>query len=789
MDGHARPRKSFPRRIPAESWNDALDAGKDWGERRVLGEGDRPHVPLPIETDLVNLKNSSGASLPSGSVLQVDAAILTTIDRQHLWLDGLEPAPDGTESIAICTRPHPADHIQQCQVSGVCLALVNVTHIQHKWADIDPGTTVLQSHWHGRCEILWREGSEGLLVLGEPDEQITDDVTLTWDFEGNGQQQAIVRIGSMFAGPIRAKADEIIAPDGSGAVTIWTDEPAESDPISTEVAYLDWITCDRQVEVGEELELFWRPRAQHYSIAWRCGDGGTPPEPLNPCADPCPCCFPITPPRMHFVLSGITGEEACCSALNGEYTLARDPAGGCRWVLCEIAFCEYQGIDLNLHISLRIVSGADADAPCECTSIIAEVSLLHPTSGDTYLYMLWKKDIEFELDYDSDCCLISEVLELECFRGIVCDTEDLETIPTARVCGICDAIFCLPCGDDATRFMVVNVQGIEFGNCSLCDLLNTQHVLFQVAGQSTCFWSEQTRVIDNCEATFSLIADVIDSTLTWFLTLTMGPAGDPPQTATWTGTSGNCLVTNLSLTTSDTPTDCDISGATVTISSTDSICVGLQCCKEPDRVNLKATFLSTCEENLDGVEVQLPFVPDMGIHNQWDSADDIFVCINGVGGSMRLVCTDGQYVLTLRGSASSGCSWTSIKLTPSSVQCDPFQLVFDASIFDTGVPIGCECCDELGFPIAVQIVITLADAPAAALTLPEIVKVVVTKVGGIAAGTSGTAEVYLEGAATGTEIPVHANWMFGSNSAAQGAEAVAKWFKDEQKWVIIELEC
>jgi len=122
------------------------------------------------------------------------------------------------------------------------------------------------------------------------------------------------------------------------------------------------------------------------------------------------------------------------------------------------------------------------------------------------------------------------------------------------------------------------------------------------------------------------------------------------------------------------------------------------------------------------------------------------------------------------------------------VQCDPLEIRFETSIFNTGTPIDCGCCNE-SLPLDVEIVITLGDAPAAARVYGPEVKAVVTEALGIAAGASGTVEIWYEGAATGDVIPAHANWMMGSNTAALGAEVLVRWFADENKWVIVELEC
>lgn len=66
-------------------------------------------------------------------------------------------------------------------------------------------------------------------------------------------------------------------------------------------------------------------------------------------------------------------------------------------------------------------------------------------------------------------------------------------------------------------------------------------------------------------------------------------------------------------------------------------------------------------------------------------------------------------------------------------------------------------------------------------------KAVVTETGGIAAGSSGDADIQINGVAKET-ITAHLNWLEGTNSADENAEVLVRYFRDEQKWVIVALE-
>lgn len=70
-------------------------------------------------------------------------------------------------------------------------------------------------------------------------------------------------------------------------------------------------------------------------------------------------------------------------------------------------------------------------------------------------------------------------------------------------------------------------------------------------------------------------------------------------------------------------------------------------------------------------------------------------------------------------------------------------------------------------------------------------KVKITQSGGITAGGFGTANVWENGIVTNplqTISKLYFNWM-DVGTAGQNKEAIARWMDDEQKWIIVELEC
>ncbi len=64
----------------------------------------------------------------------------------------------------------------------------------------------------------------------------------------------------------------------------------------------------------------------------------------------------------------------------------------------------------------------------------------------------------------------------------------------------------------------------------------------------------------------------------------------------------------------------------------------------------------------------------------------------------------------------------------------------------------------------------------------------VTQSGGIAAGASGSAEIYINGVSKGT-VTAFLSWAEGTNDAGENAECYVRFFRDEQKWRIVTLDC
>lgn len=143
---------------PATVWNNMVDAGRAWADDRLnRGAGDRNR---PRETDLIKIKNSSGAVRRRGEILKIDGKAIEEITDENVWLVGTVP----TEACRFGILKDPADTnaVERLQVSGVVgVAMVNITDESHTSAEAADGEYVLQSGTTGSIEILYAPPGTG----------------------------------------------------------------------------------------------------------------------------------------------------------------------------------------------------------------------------------------------------------------------------------------------------------------------------------------------------------------------------------------------------------------------------------------------------------------------------------------------------------------------------------------------------------------------------------------------------------------------------------------------------
>lgn len=155
-DGKVLPGDDFhPPAAPI--WNNMIDAGTAWANGRFNSQA--PNPIRPRETDIIKVKNTSGAARRLGEILRIDGKAIETVTDENKWLLGVEPTDDGY--FGILKEPAVSNGLASLQVSGCCMALVNVTDADHKRAMPVEGEYVLQSGSSGPIELRYAPSGTG----------------------------------------------------------------------------------------------------------------------------------------------------------------------------------------------------------------------------------------------------------------------------------------------------------------------------------------------------------------------------------------------------------------------------------------------------------------------------------------------------------------------------------------------------------------------------------------------------------------------------------------------------
>jgi hypothetical protein len=142
---------------PAAIWNNMVDAGRAWADGRFSSQS--PNPIRPRETDIIKAKNTSGAARRLGEVLRISGKAIETVTDENKWLLGVELTDDGY--FGILKEPVENNGLASLQVSGCCMALVNVTDADHKRAMPADGEYVLQSGSSGPIELMFAPSGTG----------------------------------------------------------------------------------------------------------------------------------------------------------------------------------------------------------------------------------------------------------------------------------------------------------------------------------------------------------------------------------------------------------------------------------------------------------------------------------------------------------------------------------------------------------------------------------------------------------------------------------------------------
>jgi len=167
---------------PANVWNNMIDAGNAYALSKLDSPGGPP--TRPRATDIIKIQNTSGAARRTGEILKIEGKALDTITAEHIWLIGVETTEDCY--FGILRKPVADDGIEQLQVSGACLALVDIADVEHTKAKVAVGSYVLESSDSGPLEILYAP-------------ETTGEQTCVVRFAGGHSHLRVVIIGTLTA--------------------------------------------------------------------------------------------------------------------------------------------------------------------------------------------------------------------------------------------------------------------------------------------------------------------------------------------------------------------------------------------------------------------------------------------------------------------------------------------------------------------------------------------------------------------------------------------------------------
>lgn len=229
---------------PADDWNNALAAGEAFAAGRLQRPGQQ--ILLPTSTDIVQVRNDTGQDMARGEVLCLDDFILTALDPEYPWFAGELPTTDEKPyGVLLDPIPHQASGAQlfgRVQMSGVCIAKINMVYADHRWCHIATGEEQLQTDWHGSAEILHKE-------------------------EISEQWWALVRMSNYHTMELYGETAESIAAAASGDFDVWYGG-AVTDPLQTITVYFDKMASGT-VPSGTKCLVRYFPDENHWSIVER----------------------------------------------------------------------------------------------------------------------------------------------------------------------------------------------------------------------------------------------------------------------------------------------------------------------------------------------------------------------------------------------------------------------------------------------------------------------------------------------------------------------------------------
>ncbi len=243
-----------------------------------------PASQIVVSQTSVKARNTSGGDLLRGACLNISGNLLSEYDSTKLWFGGVTPT--GSQQFGILRRATPNGEIAELQVSGVCLAQVNVISVNHNYAEPVNGTTVFRSAETGP-----------LLIMHKPSLVATGEMEATVCFRGSpGMQLFRFELytnldlgGEAFAyivewdGGYAATATEIVVKDftsspgawqGVAGFRGWCTLPPDNDDGKYEIVWME--TFAKFIEFTATEDMGYSSTGQMAVTVNAAWDGKTP---------------------------------------------------------------------------------------------------------------------------------------------------------------------------------------------------------------------------------------------------------------------------------------------------------------------------------------------------------------------------------------------------------------------------------------------------------------------------------------------------------------------------------
>ena len=234
--------------IPAETFNTFIDTA--YGFRSSRQNLRRQLQPEFRDTDIILVRNDSGADRQRFDILGIDSVIFTPTDNLQEFqnrpaLTGIVPdIDDHIGKFVILLEPVAGGKIVRAAVGGLCVARIDVASDEewYGYADIsDNDAEKLKGAPHGAAQILWKE-------------------------EGTGTKWVVVRLGTpQGETSYWGKLDAALGSGSSATVSIYWQYPLV-DSGNNVTAYAPPLLTSGTINSGKWVEVTYRPDAQKWYV-------------------------------------------------------------------------------------------------------------------------------------------------------------------------------------------------------------------------------------------------------------------------------------------------------------------------------------------------------------------------------------------------------------------------------------------------------------------------------------------------------------------------------------------